>query len=459
MNIKEPSFSKWKPSWKGQVLWTVANLILIALVFRWGSEQKVFNFPVQKDVPWWTPLAGPAATALSAFVVYKVFLGNRDLQQRHFEETRKQERDHRDQSRRDQELYFERKELQDTLRDISDRFANKDSSLIRANAASRLADLAQRRTEFDPANSYSMFGSAAAQLAAALVFEPDDNVRGEVVDALGRMARFCESAQEPRLLRVLIDETAESNKRILAGFIKAFAEYESTSTGQHVIEYLTPICSSKEVIKSCLSSIRESREYGWEKTSCGFNKNKVQPEKDFELADALTKWSLKLAHSRDALAKCLASSGSMPIKDTMTDLDEINLDRCFLGGASMMKAHLKGASIQHSYFNGAWLLGANMRDAELNLSHFQNCGLIYAAFDRARWWDTRFDGAKLQGAYLHDINVMETKRPLFQYQVANWWMANFCGSFSKREDQSLLRYFQDHWPRPEEDPDESDIEN
>jgi hypothetical protein len=440
-------------SWPRKITWTAVGLLLLAAFARilW-YKYPLITLPVQRGVPFLAQY-GSIITIVVSFITFSWGIL---YQQKEGERKRKEEREQFEVRQAQERHHFDRKELQDVFKDISDRFANLDNPLMRASAASRLADLAQRPVNADtPIQTlYTMFEPAAAQLAAALVFEPDDNVRGETVDALERLSRFCLTASQPYLLHILINELADSNRRVLKGFTKALAEYEAIGSHKYALEYFTPICRDMEMITSCLDGIKNGLEYQMEKVPLVFTRDDDKPiDSDAEnrLGYMLKAWSLKLAHNRDALTYSLFISGEIVRKTRTSELDGLNLSLCFLGDAHMDGAYLARASLHGSYLNGSNLENANMSGASLTACSLKKCQLAAANLVGSKLLNSELDGAILLGTKLYGMIVEEDFISLFKRLRANWWDADFVDPVSGVEDEKLKNYFVTHWSHPLED--------
>lgn len=322
-------------------------------------------------------------------------------------------------NRSQKQEHFDRQTIEARFVDIQDRFADKDSPMMRASAAIRLAEMAQapapgfKVKRLDPSN-YPNFPRAGAQLSAALHMEPDQAVRDEVKNALERMVEFSKKDLKggQRLLYLLIEELRRSNQSAIRAvryalamcLRKEIAPIEAALTKQELEDLgeIARFCSHAAANHAAWRALAFRIERRGERSA----------ESSKDAADDLRERAARLCDTRDALAAALRAlaepwdflAGADPeLHRKWRRMDRFELYSAFLAGADIREAQLQGANLIGARLQGAIIREAQLQGADIRAVWLQGADLSEAQLQGAdiRWADLQ--GAKLHGTKLARI--------------------------------------------------------
>ena len=443
----------------GWVIFTLAIIIAVACVrAHYAPHQDwVDKFPWQA-----------AGGLLVGEFTLITFLFNREQQQRHFDAKQTADRDFYGRKEAQERTNYDRKALADEFSDILNRFSS-DKSAIKANAAIRLAEMAETQRpdaarDFTPAN-YPYFPRATSQLTAALHMETEDSVRAEIVKALNRMTEFAKNNESESFQHLLVNELADANRTAKKAFIKAVAEYmahfseideetemrfediitDEKSQMLNQLSIVAPFCvgkNAKYATRAWQAALMSTEEYKAATTLCVAVRRASSPEErqkqDHLSIEPVRLYAARLMDTRNVLAVALRVLH--PPKDAPTTLEEwekwkrpnqLLLAECFLAGASFGAAQLQGVSLARAQLQGASLFGAQLQGASLFKAQLQGASLAWAHLQGAL-----LNSAQLQGASLRNAHLQEAKLINIRYEEgegeaychadfteANWWEA------------------------------------
>jgi hypothetical protein len=396
----------------------VEILLAAALIYWLGSGRIVLlRVPVEKGSLWWVqfPWFAPAAV-LTGVIALVTFLFTRAQTQEHFERQQAAEQER-----------FERQELDSLFTDIQDRFASA-SPIMRANAAIRLAEMAEMRQPGKAAvrtqESYPFFPRAVSQLAAALHMETEQAVRDEVMKALLRMTDFAAEGSAG-LFNLQMAELACANRSARKAFLEALARYCSlfeklTDNDLRPLIGFAPFCLKPETTLLSLRDLASSKKCrdaasvyaALRAAERAGARGHGEPEERRRLLPELQSSAARLIDTRVALVMTLRARSAPEIQRAPVgfpegdrlraaglDLREAQLQGADLHGAQLQElclidARLEGATLARAQLQRAQLQGADLADADLRDADLQD-----ARYDRRTRWPVGFDphphGARL----------------------------------------------------------------
>jgi pentapeptide repeat protein len=405
--------------WRVHLLLIAGELILAAAVVRWirSGHLVVFRIEVEKGTLWWTQFPWYAlAAAFAGAIALVTFLCTRAQNQQQFERQQAAEQER-----------FDRQQLDSLFVDIQNRFAS-ESAMMRANAAIRLAEMAEMRLPGKPVvrvrENYPFFSRAASQLSAALHMEKEQAVRDEVMRALDRMTGFARGGNQA-LLYCQIAELADANRSAKKDFVDALARYcslsqEVTDDDLRPLTGFAPFCLAPETALVCLrdlasskrchdaasvqSALRAAQRAGAAAICVWEERLRLLPDIQSSAARLIdTRTSIVLAlHARCAQgmsSRLTGLAGGEPDPQATLDLQDTQLQGADLRGAQLLgaffdDAHLQGAILAGAQLQGARLQGADLTDADLTDANLQD-----ARYDRRTQWPAGFVPQQ-QGALL-----------------------------------------------------------
>ena len=434
-------------------LWLHAVLIaveILGIALIYSLSPTVVEIPVEKDRHWWTPLI-PIIAAIIATVGALVTLRvNTRQSEKQFERRLSEDRKRFEKERADDEersriqedatrVRFDRQALETLFTDIIDRFSSANP-IIRASAAIRLAEMAQKEWPYSDATSrpqtdraaFAFFVDAVSQLTAALHLDSEQPVRDEVLKALARVTDFAESRldAEQELLNLLIAEEADANRSSRKAFVDVLAEYCSvvesvTHDDLRPLASLAPVIgtnydlfsrtTSEELSVACLHDMASSTEglhaIARHRARRQHVAAEARAQRDKILIDEIAVKAACMIDSRDALAASLYAlrrRSNMPREGRplryWERVPELRLRECFLAGADLYRgtypdtgiraaclegANLQGAYLQSAHLTGALLEGANLQGARLQRAMLSSAQLQEADLTNARLLGTR----------------------------------------------------------------------
>lgn len=325
---------------------------------------------------------------------------------------------------------------------------------MRANAAIRLAEMAQQRypgkSDRKEPESYPYFSRAASQLATTLRMEEDAQVRRETVEALRQMTEFAAEAEKQILLYKLIGFLADTNREAREAFSvilseHAFAMKRPQDNGEETgdpddpkhttdplfdIVHLTPFCIGKENVEEinwwCLKTLMatDKAQARWRVLNT-YNADNANASQQRDLSAERTKMRQQIEHQ----AACLITTRNA-LTNALKGLKghqypELNLRSVFLSGVDLTKAHLAKAKLQKSWLQGTTLHSANLEDADFYQSHlhyadlfqssvtrtkFNHISAYHARFDEIKGADCTFEGANMPDAKFKSARLA---KPIF----------------------------------------------
>ncbi len=314
-------------------------------------------------------------------------------------------------NRAQKQEHFDRQTDEARFVDIQDRFADKDSPMMRASAAIRLAEMAQTLAPGFSANrldamSYPFFPRVAAQLSAALHMEPEQAVRDEVKNALGRMVEFSKVGDQ-RLLYLLIEELKRSNHSA----IRAVRFVLSMCLPQRSLSAEEELRDLAEAWRFCVDE--DANRATWQDIADGIERRaelrvrlgEILAETPYkELQTDLPERSTRLCDTRDVLAVALRAlatpiyvrhAGFPTSLLPWERIDRFSLRGAFLAGAYLMDAQLQGADLHCAQLQGAYLYGAQLQGANFFEARLQGAILLHASMLGANLVSAQLQGAKL----------------------------------------------------------------
>jgi hypothetical protein len=405
--------------WRVHLLLILVELLLAAALIRllWFGRIVVLQVPVEKGSSWLVQFPWFAAAAVFSGVIALVtFLFTRAQNQEQFERQQAAEQER-----------FDRQELDELFIDIQNRFA-AESAIMRANAAIRLAEMAEMRLPGKPAvrtqENYPFFSRATSQLAAALHMETEQAVRDEVMKALIRMTDFAGEGS-PALFTLQIAELACANRSARKTFLEALARYCSlfeklTDDDLRPLTGFAPFCLKLETTLVSLRELASSKKCrdaasvyaalrAAERAGAGRDS---EPEERRRLLPQIQSSAARLIDTRIALVMALHARSAPDIhrrwvgfpegerlRAAGLDLREAQLQGADLHGAQLqelclIEAQLEGAILAKAQLQRAQLQGANLTDADLRDADLQD-----ARYDlRTRWpdgYDPQQHGARV----------------------------------------------------------------
>jgi hypothetical protein len=398
-------------AWRVHLLLIAGEVILAAAVIRWirSGHTVVFRIEVEKGSLWWTQFPWYAAAAAFAGAIALItFLSTRAQNQQHFERQQAAEQER-----------FDRQELDSLFIDIQNRFAS-ESAMVRANAAIRLAEMAEMRLPGKPAaqarENYPFFSRAASQLSAALHMEREQAVRDEVMKALDRMTGFARRGNQA-LLSILIAELADANRSAKKSFVDVLAKYcslyqEITDDDLRLLTGFAPFCLAPNTAVAGLRDLASSkrcrdaasvqsalRAAQWAGTAAICEQEerlRLLPEIQSSAARLIdTRTSLVIAlHARcpqNVASRLTGLAEGEPDPQARLDLQETQLQGADLHGALLPGAFLDGAHLQGAILAGAQLPGAQLHGANLTDADLTDANLQDARYDGRTQWPAAFD--------------------------------------------------------------------
>jgi hypothetical protein len=426
--------------WGFNLLLLAVEVLLAACVIRWigSGHLLVLRITAERGSLWWTQFPWYAAAAAFAGAIALVtFLFTRAQNQQQFERQQAAEQER-----------FDRQELCALFIDIQNRFAS-ENAMMRANAAIRLAEMAQTllpgKSAVRARENYPFFSRTASQLAAALHMEQDQAVRDEVMKALNRMKEFARGGDQA-LLEIQINELADANRSAQKGFVEALARYcslfpERTDDNLRPLIGLAPFCLAPHrtlvvlrdlaASKKCRdaasvhAALRAAQRSGAVGVSEAEDRLRVLPDLQSNAA--------RLIDTRTALVCALHARRAPEMPSPRQDL--LGGEIAPHGRLDLRETQLQGANLQRTHLQGAILDDAQLQEANLQGTQLQG----------ARLYGAHMEGTKLAGAHVRSAKGEDL--PDADFAGVNWWEADFMSPGGGSDDR-LITWLEEQFPRP-----------
>lgn len=471
--------------------WLILTLAAVDLMWWWPWGRFSAGVPpvdpsargtvIQAAVGWVGGVIGLGTFFLNRAQKQEHFKEEQEKDRRHFRDQQRLEREHFSEQQVVQRWQFDQQTLEGRFVDIQNRLADRDNLMMRANAAIRLAEIAQtpwpgEGREHLTEQSYPFFPRAAAQLSAALHMEHEQPARDEVKNAIGRMVQFAR-IDGHRLLYLLIEELARSNQSAVRALQHELSPYIPKQLATMSDELFDELIDDLSHIARLCDHDGVSNLAAWQYIVRGVDsrgESNVANAHNVDVRDRVS----RLRDSGDALAHALRALVSP--KDLPPDADLPALQKwqreslfmlhgAFLAGSNLNYANLQGimlysvqlqgadlvdaklhrAGLSHAGLQGAELYGAQLQGATLYNAQLQEANLSTARLEGAHLNSTHLQGAilveaqlqnarlhdaELQGAILHDAQLQGASLHRAQLQAADLSRAHLGGAdFSQAE--------------------------
>lgn len=456
----------------------VCELLLAVWILRHGRP--MFTVVIGPGKPWWDPYPWQA---IAPFAVGLVALATLYT------------------NKRQQDNHFGLKSINDEFRDVLDRFADTDNPTMRANAAMRLAELAERcapgGTRGTTRSSHPFFPRAASQLAAATLLEPDPTVRHEATKALFRMVEFAKRGDQD-LLYALFREMADVNRSAKVTLARALADHrrivgELNEERINRLAHFAPVCSDVATTVLALGDLAQSRECldAFEVSTAlemadGTSEGTIDERRSLTLIGAAAE---RLLSTVGILRQCIAVHrrspgqyldfvnwylvGTAPSVDLSScflagieidgaRMQDFDLRDCYLEGAALFRAELQRAWLYKAKLGKVHLISARLSGARMSAAIFRDANLGGAKIDRADLAGADLRGAKVGGADFSEVGLsgalvfgMDTgsgrwRKADADFSACEWRRATFEDPDSNEVDSALFERLEERFPTVKE---------